>query len=315
MPACKNCGRPYDSEQSFCAGCGRPILQIPAEAPPACPACGAVASPGTRFCAQCGSALEACADPASGAAGRTESAAPPQTEQTLPEDASSASTFAVSAAEAGEPSAPGKKLTAVQIAVLGVVIGLLLGGVYLAYTAWRIGEQHKTETALARALQENAFVPGNPAESVASAAGRSPHSSVKSPPRSGKSAAKKFVSGPWQVASGEPQANAETAPSAAAAPPPPPAAPAKTPIRVLREAPPKFPMAAKLTLSSGDVHVRVAVGTAGDPLATISISGPRVLRKAACDSVEHWRFKPATVNGKPVEDETEVVVHFTFEQD
>lgn len=259
MPACQNCGRPYDPEQSFCAGCGRPILHYPAEA----------------------------------SSGETEEAQP----------------FA-------------KKLSATQIAILGAIVGLLLGGVYLAYTSWRIAEQRKTEAALARALQENAFLPSGPAaKTPTSGKHAASHSAPTVAPAASSfvvNSAPKPARGPakssGRIVSSEPQVKAEAA-SNAPVPSPSVAAPARTPIRVLRETPPKFPLAAKLTLSTGDVHVRVAVGVAGEVLGTIALSGPHALRKAACESVQHWRFQPATQNGKPVADETEVVVSFTFEND
>jgi protein TonB len=43
-----------------------------------------------------------------------------------------------------------------------------------------------------------------------------------------------------------------------------------------------------------------------------AISGPEMLRSAAIDAVQRWRYKPYLLNGEPTEVDTTITVNFNF---
>jgi len=83
---------------------------------------------------------------------------------------------------------------------------------------------------------------------------------------------------------------------------------------VLKSVPPKYPMLAKIAGISGPVKVHVLIAKDGAVKSTTVVSGHKLLQKAACDAIAKWTFKPVTLNGKPVEAETDVTVNFTLGQ-
>ena len=40
-------------------------------------------------------------------------------------------------------------------------------------------------------------------------------------------------------------------------------------------------------------------------------SGPAIFKDAALDAVRQWRYQPATLDGKPIEQETEITLKFS----
>lgn len=76
--------------------------------------------------------------------------------------------------------------------------------------------------------------------------------------------------------------------------------------------PPRYPRDALRRGESGEVLLRVMVGTDGVPLAVEVArgSGSRALDRAAGDSVRRWRFRPALRGGEPVEAEVQVPIRF-----
>lgn len=81
--------------------------------------------------------------------------------------------------------------------------------------------------------------------------------------------------------------------------------------KAIRATPAIYPEIAKARRISGTVVVRVLVGKDGKVSNPRFISGPMVFRDAAFDAVKTWLFKPATLNGQPIEQETEITVKFS----
>lgn len=96
-----------------------------------------------------------------------------------------------------------------------------------------------------------------------------------------------------------------------AAPPAPPPAPQKT--ETVREgprvdaswqgnAPPPYPLLARRMGDQGEVRLDVQVAPSGQvtEVKLKKSSGSSLLDQTAMDTVRKWRFKPATVDGKPI---------------
>jgi len=63
---------------------------------------------------------------------------------------------------------------------------------------------------------------------------------------------------------------------------------------------PIYPELARRMNVTGTVHVEIVVDTAGKVISAKAIDGSPVLRGSAELAVKQWRFKPSTMNGKPV---------------
>jgi protein TonB len=114
------------------------------------------------------------------------------------------------------------------------------------------------------------------------------------------------------------------APAAMPAPAPPqaaPAPPAAAPARlggqvqtaeVVSRTNPEYPLAARQARVQGSVVVLAAVGPDGRIKSARALSGPPLLQAPAVAAVKQWIYKPATLNGAPVEAETRVELKFTL---
>ncbi len=87
-----------------------------------------------------------------------------------------------------------------------------------------------------------------------------------------------------------------------------------TPPGYLHTPRPPYPRQARQRRWEGEVLLRVRVGTGGRVLeASLErSSGYPVLDRAALEGVRAWRFRPATRDGLPVEEEVRVPVHFNL---
>jgi protein TonB len=63
---------------------------------------------------------------------------------------------------------------------------------------------------------------------------------------------------------------------------------------------------------TGTVLMRVIIAQDGSVLKVSYISGPKMLKDAAMDAVIEWKYKPALVNGQPVEVDTTVKMVFSL---
>lgn len=73
---------------------------------------------------------------------------------------------------------------------------------------------------------------------------------------------------------------------------------------------PKYPDEAKQAHLKGTVRLRVLVGEDGSVKEAKPIDGDPVLAKAATDAVLQWRYRPFTLDGRPIQMEGEVDVKF-----
>jgi protein TonB len=106
------------------------------------------------------------------------------------------------------------------------------------------------------------------------------------------------------------------------APPPPPALPT-APVRPAAPAAtsqplpistpsPKYPAQALRAGDHGTVLVSVEIGADGVPseVGIARSSGSRALDRAAVDAVRHWRFRPATADGRATTGRVQVPISF-----
>ena len=61
---------------------------------------------------------------------------------------------------------------------------------------------------------------------------------------------------------------------------------------------------------SGTVILRATIGTDGEIRNLEVVSGNALLARAAREAVAQWRYRPTTLNGQPVEVETQITVNF-----
>jgi TonB family protein len=73
---------------------------------------------------------------------------------------------------------------------------------------------------------------------------------------------------------------------------------------------PAYPAAAFQARVQGEVTVRAVVDREGNITDARVISGPELLRDAALEAVQHWRYRPYTQDGKPIEVDTTAIVDF-----
>lgn len=82
------------------------------------------------------------------------------------------------------------------------------------------------------------------------------------------------------------------------------------PLAVLKRVTPVYPAIAKVRRLSGSVTVEGVVGKDGKITNLKFVSGPPVFHDAAFEAVRQWVFKPAKLNGQPIEQSTQIRVDF-----
>ena len=94
-----------------------------------------------------------------------------------------------------------------------------------------------------------------------------------------------------------------------AGPPP----PAPTPVAAIDTPPPAYPLPLACAGIGGQALLEVEVGTAGTPtrIDLVRGSGNDDLDRLARESVQGWKFRPATRGGQPVAQTIQVPVNFT----
>ena len=75
---------------------------------------------------------------------------------------------------------------------------------------------------------------------------------------------------------------------------------------------PEYPASARAAHIQGTVALQATISRAGSIRTLHAIKGPPALRQAAVDAVRGWRYKPYTVDGRPVDVATTVYVEFTL---
>ncbi len=103
-------------------------------------------------------------------------------------------------------------------------------------------------------------------------------------------------------------------PQAPASPAPPKVGGQIQQAEVVSRVNPEYPLAARQARVQGSVVVSAVVGTDGHIKTVKALSGPPLLQTAAAAAVKQWVYKPALLNGSPVDSETRVELKFTLER-
>jgi TonB family protein len=82
------------------------------------------------------------------------------------------------------------------------------------------------------------------------------------------------------------------------------------PMRVLKTVQPSYPAIARVRRLSDTVVVQVTVGKDGKVHNLQFMKGQPVFHDAALEAVKLWQFKPATLNGQPIEQTTQIKMDF-----
>jgi len=75
---------------------------------------------------------------------------------------------------------------------------------------------------------------------------------------------------------------------------------------------PAYPQEARAQKLQGPVVLQTVIGRDGSVQDVKLLRGYFVLAKAAIAAVKQWRFRPSTLNGRPVEAQTTITVNFTY---
>jgi TonB family protein len=84
-----------------------------------------------------------------------------------------------------------------------------------------------------------------------------------------------------------------------------------TNAQAIRKVPAVYPLIAKARRISGMVTLKVTIGKDGRVRNPKLMSGPVIFQDAAFEAVSQWIYKPAMLNGQPIEQETEIKINFT----
>lgn len=87
-----------------------------------------------------------------------------------------------------------------------------------------------------------------------------------------------------------------------------------SPGSLLHDVKPIYPHAALIGRIQGDVVLRAVIAKDGSVKEVNLIRGNPILVQPAIEAVRHRRYRPPTLNGAPVEVETEVTISFVFDQ-
>ena len=77
---------------------------------------------------------------------------------------------------------------------------------------------------------------------------------------------------------------------------------------------PTYPEAAKVKQVEGPVVAQVVISKIGTVEHVQVIDGDPLLRNAAADAIQKWRYKPYLFNGEPIDVTTTVTVNFKLDQ-
>lgn len=81
---------------------------------------------------------------------------------------------------------------------------------------------------------------------------------------------------------------------------------------VISKVPPVYPADAKAARIQGTVVISAIIGKDGSVQSMRLISGHPMLAPAAMDAVKQWKYRPYTLNGNPVEVNTQITVNFVL---
>ena len=84
--------------------------------------------------------------------------------------------------------------------------------------------------------------------------------------------------------------------------------------QIVTQTSPEYPLAARQARVQGSVVISAVVGADGHIKSAKPIAGPPLLQTPAVAAVKQWVYKPATLNGIPVESETRIELNFTLQR-
>ena len=90
----------------------------------------------------------------------------------------------------------------------------------------------------------------------------------------------------------------------------PPVTNAREPAELIRGGSPVYPLIARQLNLRGSVVVHFRISSTGEVQNVLAVTGSPVLVNAAVQAVKAWRYKPARLNGVPID--TEADITFTF---
>jgi TonB family protein len=82
------------------------------------------------------------------------------------------------------------------------------------------------------------------------------------------------------------------------------------PMKVLKEVKAVYPTIAKTRRISGQALVEFTIGKDGKAHNLKMVGGQPIFRDAAFDAIKQWVFKPAMLNGEPIEQTTQIKMQF-----
>ncbi|HEX7289018.1 MAG TPA: TonB family protein [Candidatus Angelobacter sp.] len=82
------------------------------------------------------------------------------------------------------------------------------------------------------------------------------------------------------------------------------------PMKVLKEVKAIYPVIAKTRRISGQITVEFTIGKDGKAHNLKMAGGQPIFRDAAFDAIKQWVFKPAMLNGEPIEQTTQIKMQF-----
>jgi protein TonB len=78
----------------------------------------------------------------------------------------------------------------------------------------------------------------------------------------------------------------------------------------IKKTQPSYPASALRMRIEGPVQLLATISKRGDISAVKILSGDPGLARAAADAVKQWKYRPYTLNGSPVEIQTQITVNF-----
>lgn len=79
---------------------------------------------------------------------------------------------------------------------------------------------------------------------------------------------------------------------------------------LLHQIAPVYPDIARQRMIQGTVVLKAVIGKDGNIKDLTAVSGPKELYESAIGAVQQWRYKPVTLDGKPVEVESTINVNY-----
>src|SRR5262249_7262171 len=83
------------------------------------------------------------------------------------------------------------------------------------------------------------------------------------------------------------------------------------PVQVLKRVAPVYPAIAKVRRLGGTATVQFTVGKDGKASNLQYVSGLPVFQEAAFEAIKQWQFKPAKLNGQPIDQTMQVPMKFS----